>query len=215
MRDRLLGVLLFLPVPLVLWLFTHAPLGALASLMLGTAIMATHRLYARPFALARAARRCLWCGGAAGGTPIALDVREPFGRTQWLACREPHARRAAGLLGWASARSGRLKAGILGTLALFLLTGFAVAAGAPLPVTFGRASALFRLGIAVTVLPLGWLGGRARGDPSGPLASVFPLHIQALVGSHAVVWLFRSVGLAWLVLSLRELGLWGWIAPAR
>jgi hypothetical protein len=205
-RDRLLGLLLFLPVPLVLWLFTRAPLGLLSSLALGTAIMASHRLYARPFALARATRRCLWCGGPAGGTAVALDVREPFGPTGWRACGEAHARRAAGLLEWASARGGVLKLGILGTLALFLLAGFALAAGLPLAIEQETLSALFRLGIALTVLPLGWLGGRATGDPAGALASPFPLHIQALVGSHAVVWLFRLVGLAWLVLSLRELG---------
>lgn len=208
-RDRLLGLLLFLPVPLVLWLFTRAPLGELASLALGTALMASHRLYARPFALARATRRCLWCGGPAGGGAVALEVREPFGPTQWRACAEPHARRAAGLLTWASARGGFLKAGILGTLALFLLAGFAHAAGVRLPVAYDGLSALFRLGIALTVLPLGWIGGRAGGDPSATLASPFPLHIQALVGSHAVVWLFRLVGLAWLALSLRDLGLVG------
>ncbi len=46
--DRLLGLLLFLPVPLVLWLLTRQPLGTLASLAIGFALMATHRLYARP-----------------------------------------------------------------------------------------------------------------------------------------------------------------------
>ena len=45
MRDRLLGLLLFLPVPLVLWLFTRQPLSTLASLAVGFALMATHRLY--------------------------------------------------------------------------------------------------------------------------------------------------------------------------
>ncbi|MGE0452591.1 MAG: hypothetical protein AB7O37_04655 [Vicinamibacteria bacterium] len=207
--DRILGLLLFLPVPLVLWLFTRAPLGALASLALGTAIMASHRLYARPFALARAMRRCLWCGGAVGAAAVALEVSEPFGRTSWRACGEPHARRAAGLLTWASARGGFLKAGILGTLALFLLAATALAAGVRLPMTYEGLSAFFRLGIALTVLPLGWIGGRTRGDAAAPLTSPFPLHIQALVGSHAVVWLFRLVGLAWLGLSLRDLGLAG------
>ncbi len=207
--DRILGLLLFLPVPLVLWLFTRAPLGGLASLALGTAMMASHRLYARPFALARATRRCLWCGGTVGAAAVTLDVREPFGPTSWRACGEPHARRAAGLLGWASTRGAFLKAGILGTLALFLLAGFGLSAGVPLPMTYGELSAFFRLGIALSVLPLGWIGGRASGDPKAPLTSPFPLHIQALVGSLAVVWLFRLVGLAWLVLALRDLGLAG------
>ena len=61
--DRLLGVLLFLPVPVVLLLFTRMPLGVGESLALGVAITITHRFYARPFARSRADRRCLWCGG--------------------------------------------------------------------------------------------------------------------------------------------------------
>ena len=48
MTDRLLGLLLFLPVPLVLWLFTRQALGTLGSLANGLALTATHRLYARP-----------------------------------------------------------------------------------------------------------------------------------------------------------------------
>jgi hypothetical protein len=29
----------------------------------------------------------------------------------------------------------------------------------------------------------------------------FPVHIQALIGTWAVLWLFRIVGLAWLALA--------------
>src|SRR5215212_2104451 len=97
MRDRLLGLLLFLPVPAVLFLMTQAPLGPAVSLGLALAIMLTHRLYARPFALARADRRCLWCGRAVAGGP-ELAVEEPPGVTRWRACGEDHARRARGFL---------------------------------------------------------------------------------------------------------------------
>jgi hypothetical protein len=60
------------------------------------------------------------------------------------------------------------------------------------------------------VLPLGWLSSPA--DPPSPEAArlPFPLHIQALVGTAVVVWLFRLVGLLWLGLglwhALRRLG---------
>jgi hypothetical protein len=192
-------------VPLVLWLFTRAPLGVLPSLLLGIVLMASHRLYARPFALARAGRRCLWCGGATT-RPLPIEVREPFGETAWSACSEDHAGRIAGLLSWAAAHARFLKLGILGTLALFLAAGLGLGAGAPLGQwTFPDLSALFRLGIALTVLPLGWLGARRRAHPESALISPFPLHVQALIGSLAVLWLFRVVGLAWLALSLVEL----------
>ena len=204
MNDRLVGLLLFLPVPLVLWLFTKAPLGIAVSLAVGTALMATHRLYARPWVLARAGRRCLWCARPA--VALRMRVREPLGETDWCACSEEHARALAGLLAWASAHAVFLQVAILGTLVLFLLAGFAAGFGWPLAgVTFGDLSALFRLVIAVAVLPLGWRGGSAAGDPRAPLRSPFPLHIQALIGSAAVVWLFRLVGLVWLVVGVRHL----------
>lgn len=205
MSDRVGGLLLFLPVPLVLWLYTRAPLGVLPSLLLGTVLMASHRVYARPFARARAGRRCLWCGGAAG-TPERLRILEPSAETEWSACGETHAARLAGLLSWAAARATRLKLGILGTLGLFLIGGLALGAGGPLAgLRFSDLSALFRLGVALTVLPLGWLGMARAGDPKGLLRSPFPLHIQALIGSLAVLWLFRLVGLVWLGASIATL----------
>ena len=73
--------------------------------------------------------------------------------------------------------------------------------------------ALFRLGVALTVLPFGWLapGSRraastspaAESQPAGRLP--FPVHIQALLGTLWVVWLFRLVGLWWLVAALLHL----------
>jgi hypothetical protein len=188
-------------VPLVLWLFTRAPLGVLPSLALGIALVATHRLYARPFALARAGTRCLWCGGLATDGPT-LAVLEPLGATRWRACGEPHAGRLRRVFGFAARHAPFLRAGILGTLAVFLAASLAAGLGRLWPAAAADAVALFRIGIAVTVLPLGWLS-EVRGPTAGEPAPVpFPVHIQALIGTGAVVWLFRLVGLAWLVLGV-------------
>ncbi len=200
---RVVGLLLFLPVPVVLWLFTRQPLGPWASLGLGVALMATHRLYARPFALAGASRRCLWCGGAAGEGP-PLEVEEPLGRTSWRACGDGHADRLARTLGWAARRRLFLAVGILGTLAVFLAGAVAAALGWPAWLEPGDPVALLRLGVAATVLPLGWIA------PSGPLPPAsrrlpFPVHIQALLGTLWVLWLFRLVGLWWLGAGLLHL----------
>jgi hypothetical protein len=202
-RDRLAGVLLFLPVPVVLWLFTRQPLGPWASLGLGVLLVLTHRLYARPFALSRAGRRCLWCGGPAGEGP-GVDVDEPLGRTPWRACGAAHARLLARTLGWAAERSRLLAFGVLGTLGLFLCLSVAAALGRPVWLEAADATAVFRLGIALTVLPLGWLAPGSRpGRPAGRLP--FPVHIQALLGTLWVGWLFRLVGLWWLVAALLHL----------
>jgi len=201
--DRLLGLLLFLPVPLVLFLFTARPLGPWLSLGLGVAIMLTHRFYARPFAVSRGDRRCLWCGGAAGGGP-RVELEEPLGRTSWRACGEGHASCLARTLGWAAERSRVLALGILGTLALFLCGAAGAALGWPSWLEPADPVAVFRLGIALTVLPLGWMAGGSQAE--GPTRRLpFPVHIQALLGTLWVMWLFRLVGLWWLVAALLHL----------
>jgi hypothetical protein len=197
-RDRLAGLLLFLPVPVVLWLFTRPPFGVLASLALGTVLMVTHRLYARPFARRRSARLCLWCAGPAEGPEIVVD--EPTGPAVWRACGPEHAGALGRVLAWADRHALMLRVGILGTLAVFLPAAFLAGAGRLGPVSTDDTIAFFRLGVAVTVLPLGWLSGRS-GPPLERLRAPFPLHIQSLVGTWAVLWLFRLVGLVWLVLG--------------
>jgi hypothetical protein len=199
--TRALGILLFLPVPIVLWLFTRAPLGVTASLGLGVAVMATHRLYARRFALGNAEARCLWCGGASGAGP-RLEVREPMAATAWRACRPEHAESLARLLGWAGAHARGLKAGILGTLAAFLPLAVLADQGRLGSVSYLDAVNLFRFGIALSVLTLALRFRSAAPTALDRLRSPFPVHIQALIGSAAVLWLFRLVGAAWLGLAV-------------
>ncbi len=206
MNDRLTGILLFLPVPLVLLLFTQAPLGVGPSLGLGVVLMLSHRLYARPFSLRRADRRCLWCGGMAADESQRFELGEPFGTTSWRACRGAHLDALRRVFAWAQAHAAFLRLGILGTLVAFL----ALASSGLLP--FADAVALFRLGIAVTVLPFALLSARSPPGDGAPRVP-FPAHIQALIGTSAVLWLFRLISLVWLVLVLRHLvgrlGGWG------
>ena len=64
------------------------------------------------------------------------------------------------------------------------------------------------VGIGATVLPLSLLGPYAPPAPE-PLRPPFPVHIQALIGTAAVVWLFRIVGVTWVALALYALaGRW-------
>lgn len=196
-------MLLFLPVPLVLWLFTAAPLGPVASVLLGAAIIASHRLYARPFALARAGRRCLLCGGSAGDGPT-LEIEEPLGTTAWRACSEAHANALARVLACAHLSRLPLKIGILGGLAV-LLPGTLLAGADRLgTLAHADAAALFTLMVGAAVAPFGWLALTHRSDPQGPARLPFPVHIQALIGTRAVLWLFRIVGLVWLAQAARH-----------
>ena len=193
MRDRLPGILLFLPVPMVLVLFTRAPLGAGWSLALGAALMVTHRFYARPWSLNRAGRRCLWCAGE-GSDLEPIVVAEPGGASTW-AVHPGHRDLLARTLGAAAGMKLYLRALIL--LALVVL--FAASVGGE----HGIGSAAFRVIVALAVLPLGGWGPRwkAREAPTVP----FPVHIQALIGTRAVLWLFRIIGLIWLVMGTADL----------
>jgi hypothetical protein len=193
-QTRLLGILLFLPVPIVLALFTRIPLGVRPSLALGVALMITHRFYARPFARRHAPTRCLWCGGGPPA-PLALRLQEPLGETEWRACGDPHRERLTRTFEWARRHALLLRAGIGGGLAVFLVTAVAGARA-------DDSIAFFRFAVAAAVLPLGWLGARGPVAAVEPVAVPFPVHIQALLGTAAVLWLFRIVGVVWLGLSL-------------
>ena len=199
---RVVGVLLFLPVPLVLYLFTRAPLGILPSLGIGILLMLSHRFYARPWALARAQLRCMWCGaGIVATSPSVseLAIDDPRGRASWRACGDAHALAIRAVIGWAAGRQALLKIGILGPLAVFLVWGTISALRGPIPSAFDDAVAFFRLGIALTVLPLGWLAPRAAPEPAETLRAPFPLHAPALIGLRSTLWLFSLMGLVWLV----------------
>lgn len=197
--ERWTGALLFLPVPLVLVLFVRTPLGLGPSLGLGVALMVSHRSYARPWVAARAARRCLWCGATSAALRVA--VSDPLDAVAWGACRV-HATPLLALVGWAERRARLLMAGILGSLLVLLAVGAAVVAGALPSARYSDAVALFQGCVALCVLPLSFFGpgSQAPSHARSPL----PLHIQALVGSLTVVWLFRVVGSVWLVQAARH-----------
>ena len=147
------------------------------------------------------------CGAAArrGRGPRSTSTSRS-GRTSWRACGAAHASALARTLGWAAERARLLAFGILGTLALFLcLSAAGAALGRPAWLRTDDAVAFFRLGVALTVLPFGWLAPLTgpAGGPKGRLP--FPLHIQALLGTLWVLWLFRLVGLWWLVAALLHL----------
>jgi hypothetical protein len=203
-KSRLLGVVLFLPVPIVLALFTRMPFGVRLSLAVGVAVMLTHRLYARPFARRHADERCLWCGRTCVGR-ASVRIAEPLGETDWLACSEAHGDRLARTLAWAGRHRMLLRAAIGGGLVLFL-------AGVLLGWRADDGVAFFRFAVAVAVLPLGWRGLYGALPDVEPIAVPFPVHIQALIGTAPVLWLFRIVGLVWLGLAIAHaggrLGLW-------
>ena len=111
--------------------------------------------------------------------------------TRWTACTGSHRERLESFLGWATRYGLFLKIGIAGTLLAYLVA-VPLQLWTPQDLSHG-----FRFLIAVTVLPLGWLG--PGGSPVDRPRVPFPVHIQGLIGTLAVSWLFRIVGLVWLI----------------
>ncbi len=195
MRDRLAGIGLFLFIPLVLVLFLRMPLGPGPSLALGVAIMLGHRFVARPWFESRIAARCFWCG--CGGTAVPAPFASKGRTLDARACMEPHASRILAFARVVARWRIHLALLILLPVFLYLANGFAAVAG--LPAVPWRAAAFgFKIPIAAAVVALSfaWPLGRRH---SSPAAVDFPVHNLFLLGIGNTLWVFRIVGIWWLV----------------
>ena len=198
---KLAGYLLFLFIPLVLFLFVRHPAPIGASLLAGVVFMLGHRFLARPYMERVRPVKCVWCNRwlgerreialATGGGDVALfacprheePVRRFFGfvdRIRWV-----------------------LRAGIFLPL-LTLLAALLLAALTPSAAMLAHlppVTAAFQLLVGLMVNLAAW-GYRAARPAERP-AAVFPLHNFYLLGIRGILWVFRLVGIWWIALGLR------------
>jgi hypothetical protein len=205
-RDQLLGLALFLFIPVVLFLFVVHPKPIGLSLAAGVALMLGHRFLARPYMRRVAIRRCLWSGGSLdshetedvdlGGQPARVRAR--------------HARDLRRFFTWIYRRRLPLRVGIFLPLLVLLGTLIATAAGlAPDDDYAAVATDIFRLVVGLTVNFAAW-GWLTVGEPDAELSVPFPVHNFFLLGVRALLWIFRLVGIWWIWLGAS--GLWqGWV----
>jgi len=199
----LTGLLLFLFIPLVLFLFVAHPAPIGASLAAGVALMAGHRFLARPYMRRALAAKCLWCNrvlGEAAGETDALEIHS--GGAVWTArCCPGHRTAAARFLAFLESWAWPLRLGIF--LPLLLLLGALAATALGRTVPLGTATDLFRLivGVTVNVAAWGYLGTRER----APARIPFPLHNFTLLGIRTLLWVFRLVGIWWIAVALAHL----------
>src|SRR5579863_6777692 len=199
---QLLGVTLFLFIPLVLFLFVRHPDPLGLWLPVAVVLMIGHRFLARPYAARAVPIKCIWCNRV---LPSALDAQSrTFDLTAGgvvlpvRACTD-HLRPASQFFRFLWAGRLLFRLGIFVPLGLLLLSLGRGAAGYPSWIPF--ATVLFQLIVAVTVnvIAVGpWLGEKV-GSPS-PLPVPFPLHNFYLLGVRALLWLFRLIGLWWILL---------------
>lgn len=200
LRIQATGALLFLFIPVVLFLFVRHPEPVGASLGAGVVLMVGHRRLARPYMERVLPLKCAWCNRVLpAGEGETLELRSRGLEIRARCCaghREPAARFFAFLESW----RWPLRLGIFVPLLILLLSLAATSFGRRVPLA--DATALFQLlvGITVNVAALGALWTPARTPATVP----FPVHNFFLLGVRNLLWIFRLVGIWWIWVGLRH-----------
>jgi hypothetical protein len=197
---QLTGLLLFLCIPLVLFLFVRHPEPVGASLVAGLALIAGHRFLARTYMARVLPIKCIWCNrllpAMLDGSTRTLDLRAGD-EVRAVRCCAGHFAPASRFFAFLHAGRWPLRAGIFLPL-LALLAALAAAAfgwGRPLPVA--TAWFLLVVGVTVNVAASGYLLLPAGGSRAS-IPVPFPLHNFFLLGVRSLLWIFRLVGLWWI-----------------
>lgn len=203
------GVLLFLFIPTVLYLFVQHPEPVSGSLGVGVALMVLHRFLARPYMVRVAPHKCLWSNrrlGPEDGEPVEIHHRSGVQRARCLSCHAPRLRR---FFAFVDRFRGPLAIAVFGPLLLLLVGLGLAAAGVEPPIPLKTITGIFQLVIGVTVNVAAWapflgsFAGEAKND--APLRMTFPIHNFFLLGVSNLLWIFRLVGAWWIVVGLRVL----------
>lgn len=196
----LTGAALFLFIPAVLYLFVAHPAPVGWSLAAGVVLMLGHRFLARPYFQARRPVTCAWCNRPFDGTgPVAhaLDLEVGGERIAILAC-ERHVDPTRRFFGFLDTWRPYFRASIGLPLVALLLTLAALAAGSAAAAAWVQpVTDLFRflIGVSVHVAALGPFAGA----PLRAARAAFPVHNFYLLGIRATLWVFRLVGVWWIV----------------
>jgi len=196
-KQQALGVALFLFIPVVLFLFVQHPEPVLASLLGGIALMLGHRFVARPYFLRVREEKCAWCNRWLGGEDAVerFEIAAGDESVPFVAC-PGHAGPARRFFAWVDHLRLPLRLGIgLPLVSLLVALGFA-AAGRPQAVPVATESFRFVVGLTVHLAALGPLLGRP--GATAPRAA-FPLHNFSLLGIRGILWIFRIVGVWWIL----------------
>ena len=196
LRLQILGILLFLFIPIVLYLYVRHPEPVGLSLGAGVILMVGHRRLARPYMQRALPWKCIWCNRVLPeGRGETLELRAGTEILPARCCtghRGPAARYFTFLHAW----RWPLRLGIFVPL-LTLLVVLAFAALAREIVPLPEVTAFFQLAIGLTVnlAAFGYLFVR---EERSTLSVPFPVHNFFLLGVRALLWIFRLVGIWWI-----------------
>jgi hypothetical protein len=193
-KIHLFGILLFLFIPLVLFLFLKHPFGIIASFVIAIAIMIGHRFVAIPFMNRFKNSRCLWCGGTS-----RTRVKQTVGTIEFEFCQQNCITKAQKFFDFCSRYALLIRIGIFIPLAWYVITMTLTALNLiHFPEDWNHF--IFQFFIAITVVSISFLYrvGKETDTPTFP----FPIHNLFLLGIQNTLIVFRLVGIWWIVVSL-------------
>ncbi len=192
---QVLGVLLFLFIPLTLFLFLRHPLGIPISYTIGISFMFTHRFVARPFMDSHLGSRCLWCARRIErGEPIDVETRR--GPVRFVVCNARCRSNVRRFVAFVDRHRRLLALAIFLPLLYYLPAGYLRAwTGVGLEESLDRV--LLQAPIALAVVSVA-LGHRFGPEPSGAARVPFPIHNLFLLGIRGTLAVFLAMGLFWL-----------------
>lgn len=197
---QITGGLLFLFIPLVLFLFVRRPEPAGWSLLAGIGLMIGHRLLARPYMAKARPAKCLWSNRGFGDLAPgqALPLRTAAGDLE-ARCHAEHAAAAGSFFSFLDRWRWPLRVGIFVPLLALLTTSAAATLGYAAPITTVTAAFQLVIGLTVNLLAFGYRFQQPTAQPTVP----FPVHNFFLLGVRNLLWIFRLVGVWWIVVALR------------
>ncbi len=196
----LLGLVLFLFIPLVLFLLVVHPPPVAVSLVVGVGLIVVHRFLARPYMRWVLPRKCLWCNCTLTADQASAPLRLRSGSSVVEArCCPHHAASAGRFFAFVEAWRWPLRLGIFLPLLLLLAALAATAAGRPMPLDTVTAGFRLAVGLSVNLAAWGYLAMASRSEVAVP----FPVHNFFLLGVRNLLWIFRLLGLWWIILGVR------------
>lgn len=192
-----LGFLLFLFIPLVLFLFLKHPFGILSSFAAAIVVMMAHRFVAIPFMNRFKNSRCLWCGRTS--RPRVLQSVQTGQSIEFEFCQYDCIEKAKHFFDFCSRYALLLRAGIFIPLVWYvIMMALSALKLIDFPEDWNRF--IFQFFIAVTVVAISFLYGigKETSTPSFP----FPIHNLFLLGIQNTLRVFRFVGIWWIAVSL-------------
>jgi hypothetical protein len=199
---HLTGAFLFLFIPLVLFLFLRYPFGIRWSFAIAILVMFSHRLVAIPFMNKYRSRRCFWCGRTARPRlGLEVDAGKPLG---FELCKDGCFSQAKRFFEFCERHKRKLRATIflplLWYIGSMLLVSFSIFS---FPADWNNF--IFRFFIACTVVAISFLyqTGKETENPRFP----FPIHNLFLLGARNTLWVFRIVGIWWILAGMYFLSL--------